>query len=110
MAGPPYPSADMRARRRYIDKPTRITLSDATSATSAQLTPGTLYTVYATVEWYWRQGASDVTAASDCMLLEAYEKVNEVYISTSSVDSTADNYIAGLSASGAGVAYLMPCR
>lgn len=110
MAGaPPYPDAAMRSRRRYINAAITLTVTDQSSTLSAVLSPGNIYSVYATCEWHCRQGNSGISATTGYMLLEPYEKLQEMYVSNATVtDAEADSYVAGIASSGSsGTVYVV---
>ena len=96
----PYPTPDIRARRRYLNAAVKLSITDQASARSANLTPGSIYTVYADCEWYFRQGHSGADASTSYMLMQAYERVEEMYVSDNGATSEADSYVAGIASSG----------
>lgn len=105
MSSSVYPSTppwDMLNDRRYLANPTTLSLTTSHTTNATALTVG-MYEVYASVEWYFLQGASDVAATTASILVEPFEKW-ELY-STGNVNE--DAYISGIVASGTGTAYIV---
>jgi hypothetical protein len=94
-------SADIDARGRFLHNPVTISLS-VTTAASAALKKGAKYIVWATADWFFRQGATDVTATSSSIPLRAYERaVFKVK------DGTEDIKIAGILSASTATAYIV---
>jgi hypothetical protein len=96
-----YPSPDVQARGRFLTAPVTISLTVATAA-SAALKKGAKYIVWANVAWFFKQGATGVTAALTDIPLLAYEKVTIAV-----TDGTEDIKIAGILSASTGTAYIV---
>lgn len=95
-------SPDVQARGRFLTDPVTISLSTTTAA-SAELKKGAKYIMWANVAWFFRQGATGVTAvAATSIPLLAYEKVCFAV-----TDGTEDIKIAGILSASTGTAYIV---
>jgi len=100
--GSSLPSADIRARRRYLTNPQTISITKTTATTCATALTMGMYTVYATNEWYFIQGSTAAAATNASWLIEPYEKV-ELYSSGSTAE---DAYVSGLAVSDSCTVYI----